>query len=139
MSAVSSPRNSACGTATRCHCPPYPGGVGQALRRPHQRRQDPPGGQARLRRGDYRWAAEILHKLVFAQPDGQDAKNLQADAYEQMGYQTEAPQWRGIFLTARPRTAGGRHGRSVQHGVAGHHPGDAARRVVRLRRRAHHR
>ncbi len=50
--------------------------------------------------GDYRWAAQILHHLVFAQPDNQDAKNLQADAYEQMGYQTEAPQWRGIYLTA---------------------------------------
>lgn len=49
---------------------------------------------------DYRWAAEILHKLVFAQPDNQAARNLQADAYEQMGYQAEGPQWRGIFLTA---------------------------------------
>ena len=50
--------------------------------------------------GDYRWAAEILHKLVFAQPDHQGARDLQADAYEQMGYQAEGPQWRGIFLTA---------------------------------------
>jgi alkyl sulfatase BDS1-like metallo-beta-lactamase superfamily hydrolase len=50
--------------------------------------------------GDYRWAAEILHKLVFAQPDNTEAKNLQADAYEQMGYQVEGPQWRYIFLTA---------------------------------------
>ena len=57
-------------------------------------------GQKAFEEGDYRWAAEILHKLVFAQPDNQDARNLQADAYEQMGYQTEAPQWRGIFLTA---------------------------------------
>ena len=57
-------------------------------------------GKRAFDEGDYRWAAEILHKLVFAQPDNQDAKNLQADAYEQMGYQTEAPQWRGIFLTA---------------------------------------
>jgi alkyl sulfatase BDS1-like metallo-beta-lactamase superfamily hydrolase len=50
--------------------------------------------------GDYRWATEILHKLVFAQPDNQAARALQADAYEQMGYQAEGPQWRGIFLTA---------------------------------------
>ncbi|MYR08137.1 MBL fold metallo-hydrolase [Gordonia sp. SID5947] len=50
--------------------------------------------------GDYRWAAEILHKLVFADPDNVDARELQADAYEQMGYQAEGPQWRGIFLTA---------------------------------------
>ncbi|MGB3443165.1 MAG: alkyl sulfatase dimerization domain-containing protein [Actinophytocola sp.] len=50
--------------------------------------------------GDYRWAVEILHKLVFAQPDNQKARDLQADAYEQMGYQAEGPQWRGILLTA---------------------------------------
>lgn len=50
--------------------------------------------------GDYRWAAQILHHLVFAQPDHQAARDLQADAYEQMGYQIEGPQWRGIFLTA---------------------------------------
>ena len=49
---------------------------------------------------DYRWAAEILHKLVFADPDDKAARDLQADAYEQMGYQIEGPQWRGIFLTA---------------------------------------
>ncbi|MEU9634757.1 alkyl sulfatase dimerization domain-containing protein [Streptomyces tendae] len=50
--------------------------------------------------GDYRWAAQILHALVFAQPDHQAARDLQADAYEQMGYQAEGPQWRGIFLPA---------------------------------------
>lgn len=49
---------------------------------------------------DYRWAVQVLHPLVFAQPDNQEAKDLQADAYEQMGYQAEGPQWRGIFLTA---------------------------------------
>ncbi|MEV0646637.1 alkyl sulfatase dimerization domain-containing protein [Phytomonospora sp. NPDC050363] len=49
---------------------------------------------------DYRWAAEIVHKLVFAQPDNAEARELQADAYEQMGYQAEGPQWRGIFLSA---------------------------------------
>ncbi|MEU0538549.1 alkyl sulfatase dimerization domain-containing protein [Nocardia sp. NPDC005978] len=50
--------------------------------------------------GDYRWATEILHKLVFADPDNTAARELQADAYEQMGYQAEGPQWRGIFLSA---------------------------------------
>ncbi|WP_405148045.1 MBL fold metallo-hydrolase [Nocardia salmonicida] len=57
-------------------------------------------GQRAIDAADYRWAAEILHKLVFAQPDNQRAKDLQADAYEQMGYQAEGPQWRGIFLSA---------------------------------------
>ncbi|NKY34187.1 MBL fold metallo-hydrolase [Nocardia speluncae] len=50
--------------------------------------------------GDYRWAAQILHALVFAEPDNTAARELQADAYEQMGYQAEGPQWRGIFLSA---------------------------------------
>jgi len=49
---------------------------------------------------DYRWATQILHALVFARPDDQAARDLQADAYEQMGYQAEGPQWRGILLTA---------------------------------------
>ena len=50
--------------------------------------------------GDYRWAVEILHKLVFAEPGSTTARELQADAYEQLGYQAEGPQWRGIYLTA---------------------------------------
>lgn len=57
-------------------------------------------GRRAFAAGDYRWAAQILHHLVFAQPDNQAARDLQADAYEQMGYRAEGPQWRGIFLTA---------------------------------------
>jgi alkyl sulfatase BDS1-like metallo-beta-lactamase superfamily hydrolase len=57
-------------------------------------------GRRAIDAADYRWAAEILHKLVFAEPGNTEAKQLQADAYEQMGYQAEGPQWRGIFLTA---------------------------------------
>jgi alkyl sulfatase BDS1-like metallo-beta-lactamase superfamily hydrolase len=57
-------------------------------------------GRRAMDAGDYRWAAEITHKLVFVQPSNQAARELQADAYEQMGYQAEGPQWRGIFLTA---------------------------------------
>lgn len=57
-------------------------------------------GRRALDAGDYRWAVQILHHLVLAQPGNQAARDLQADAYEQMGYQAEGPQWRGIFLTA---------------------------------------
>ena len=57
-------------------------------------------GRRAVEAGDYRWAAQVLHHLVFADPDDVEAKNLQADAYEQMGYQAEGPQWRGVFLTA---------------------------------------
>jgi len=57
-------------------------------------------GRRAVDAGDYRWAVQVLHHLVFADPDDAEAKALQADAYEQMGYQAEGPQWRGIFLTA---------------------------------------
>jgi len=64
-------------------------------------------GERALETGDYRWAAQLLHLLVFADPDNQAARLLQADAYEQMGYQAEGPQWRGIFLTAAKELRGG--------------------------------
>lgn len=57
-------------------------------------------GRRAMEAGDYRWAVQILHHLVFADPDNAAARNLQADAYEQMGYQAEGPQWRGIYLSA---------------------------------------
>jgi alkyl sulfatase BDS1-like metallo-beta-lactamase superfamily hydrolase len=50
--------------------------------------------------GEYRWVAEVVNHLVFAQPTNQAARRLQADALEQMGYQSEAGTWRGLYLTA---------------------------------------
>ena len=49
--------------------------------------------------GEYRWAAELLNHLVFAVPDNEEARNLLADAYEQMGYQAESGPWRNFYLT----------------------------------------
>ncbi|WOX06814.1 alkyl/aryl-sulfatase [Microbulbifer pacificus] len=49
-------------------------------------------------KGDYRWAAELLNHLVFAQPDNTDARLLQADIFEQMGYQAENMGWRNAYL-----------------------------------------
>ena len=48
--------------------------------------------------GKYNEASEILNKLVFAQPGNQAAKDLLADAFEQLGYQKESPTLRNIFL-----------------------------------------
>jgi len=50
--------------------------------------------------GDYRWVAEVMKHVVFANPDNQIAKNLQADAFEQLGYSFESGTWRNIFLSA---------------------------------------
>ena len=40
-------------------------------------------------KGDYRWVAEVVNHVVFADPSNQAAKDLQADALEQLGYQAE--------------------------------------------------
>jgi alkyl sulfatase BDS1-like metallo-beta-lactamase superfamily hydrolase len=42
-------------------------------------------------RGEYMLAQEILNKLVHAEPDNQEAKDLLADVFEQIGYQQENP------------------------------------------------
>lgn len=55
--------------------------------------------RAALDKGDYRWAATLGNNLVFAQPENQTAKSLQAQALEQLGYQTENSLWRNIYLT----------------------------------------
>lgn len=49
-------------------------------------------------KGEYRWVAEVMKHVVFADPDNKDARNLEADALEQLGYQTENPTWRNEFL-----------------------------------------
>jgi alkyl sulfatase BDS1-like metallo-beta-lactamase superfamily hydrolase len=48
--------------------------------------------------GKYLLAQEILNKLVHAEPDNQQAKNLLADVFEQIGYQQENPGLRNSFL-----------------------------------------
>ncbi|TVS20904.1 MAG: MBL fold metallo-hydrolase [Planctomycetaceae bacterium] len=48
--------------------------------------------------GQYLLAQEILNKLVHAEPDNQQAKNLLADVFEQIGYQQENPGLRNSFL-----------------------------------------
>lgn len=50
-------------------------------------------------KGEYRWVAEVVNHVVFAEPDNQAAKNLQADALEQLGYQAESGPWRNFYLS----------------------------------------
>ena len=52
-----------------------------------------------MAKGEYRWVAEVLNHLVFAQPDNNEAKQLLADAYRQLAYQAESGPWRDIYLT----------------------------------------
>jgi len=48
---------------------------------------------------EYRWVAEVVNHLVFADPSNVEARQLQADALEQLGYQAESGQWRNFYLT----------------------------------------
>jgi alkyl sulfatase BDS1-like metallo-beta-lactamase superfamily hydrolase len=57
-------------------------------------------GKKLFNEGKYRHAQEIVNKLVFAQPDNQEAKDLLADIFEQIGYQQESPSVRNSFLAA---------------------------------------
>jgi alkyl sulfatase BDS1-like metallo-beta-lactamase superfamily hydrolase len=50
--------------------------------------------------GKYMHAQEILNRLVFAEPQNRDAKNLLADVFEQIGYQQENPGLRNSYLAA---------------------------------------
>jgi alkyl sulfatase BDS1-like metallo-beta-lactamase superfamily hydrolase len=49
-------------------------------------------------KGEYRWVAEVCKHAVFANPDSKPAKDLLADAYEQLGYQAESGPWRSVYL-----------------------------------------
>jgi alkyl sulfatase BDS1-like metallo-beta-lactamase superfamily hydrolase len=50
--------------------------------------------------GKYMHAQEILNKLVQAEPGNQEAKDLLADVFEQLGYQQENPGLRNSYLAA---------------------------------------
>lgn len=56
-------------------------------------------GKKALAAGDYRWGVQLVNNLVFAMPNNQEAKNLQADMLEQLGYQAENGTWRNFYLT----------------------------------------
>ena len=69
-------------------------------------------------KGEYQWVAQITKELVFADPSNQKARNLCADALEQLGYQAESGAWRNAYLmgaaelrngnlSGRARTANG--------------------------------
>jgi alkyl sulfatase BDS1-like metallo-beta-lactamase superfamily hydrolase len=50
-------------------------------------------------KGEYRWVAQVVNHAVFADPNHKGAKELVADALEQMGYQAESGPWRNFYLS----------------------------------------
>lgn len=66
-------------------------------------------------KGEYRWVAEVMRHVVYAEPSNREARHLAADAFEQLGYAAEAATWRNAYLVGAqelrqglqaPRTAG---------------------------------
>ena len=66
----------------------YMGGAGAVIRRA---RED-------FARGEYRFVAEAMSHVVFADPSNTDARRLGADALEQLGYAAESATWRNAYL-----------------------------------------
>lgn len=74
--------------------------------------------QASFDEGDYRWVAEVVNHVVFAEPENQAAKALQADALEQLGYQAESGPWRTFYLTGAQELRNG-HPQGAGNAIAG--------------------
>lgn len=62
-----------------------------------------------FKKGEYRWVAQAMNHVVFADPSNEEARNLEADALEQLGYQAEAATWRNNYLTAAYELRNGVH------------------------------
>jgi alkyl sulfatase BDS1-like metallo-beta-lactamase superfamily hydrolase len=66
----------------------YMGGAASAVAR----------ARADFDKGEYRWVAEAMSQVVFAEPGNAEARALGADALEQLGYQSESATWRNAYL-----------------------------------------
>ncbi|QBF83840.1 MBL fold metallo-hydrolase [Shewanella maritima] len=55
-------------------------------------------------KGEYRFVATAMDKVVNVCPDNQQARSLLADTYEQLGYQAESAGWRNVYLTGAQET-----------------------------------
>jgi alkyl sulfatase BDS1-like metallo-beta-lactamase superfamily hydrolase len=56
--------------------------------------------------GQYRWVASVTSQVVFADPANKQARELGADALEQLGYQSEAATWRNAYLVGASELRG---------------------------------
>ena len=66
----------------------FMGGVEEVLRK----------ARASFEVGDFRWVAQVLDYVIFAEPENADAQALQADTFDQLGYGAENGTWRNFYL-----------------------------------------
>ena len=62
-----------------------------------------------FKKGEYRWVAEVLKHVVFTNPNNQEARNLQADTFEQIAYQSESAIWRNLYLVGAKELRESKH------------------------------
>lgn len=48
---------------------------------------------------DLRWLAQVLNQVVFSDPDRADARELQAEVLQRLGFASESAPWRNFYLT----------------------------------------
>ena len=60
--------------------------------------------------GEYRWVAQVANHVVLAEPDNAEARELQAAALEQLGFQAESGPWRNFYLTGAQELRAGASG-----------------------------
>jgi alkyl sulfatase BDS1-like metallo-beta-lactamase superfamily hydrolase len=71
-------------------------------------------GRRAFAEGDYRWVAELMSHAVFADASNHEARELEAQALEQLAYGAENATWRNFFLMgARELREGVREGGST--------------------------
>jgi alkyl sulfatase BDS1-like metallo-beta-lactamase superfamily hydrolase len=63
--------------------------------------------------GDFRWVAEVLNHVVFAEPAHMAARQLLADTYEQLGYGSENGTWRCSYLSGASELRSGSFGSPI--------------------------
>lgn len=69
-------------------------------------------------KGEYRWVAQVLNHVIFAEPENREARELAADALEQLGYQAESGPWRNFYLSGARELRALPHQASKQHAAA---------------------
>lgn len=65
--------------------------------------------------GEYRWVAQVLSYIIYANPENEEARTLQARAFEQLGYQSESAIWRNAYLQGAEEL---RHGNNSSSGAS---------------------
>lgn len=55
--------------------------------------------QEALDAGEFRWAAELMKHAVYADPSDSEARELLAQAFDQLGYLAESAAWRNVYLS----------------------------------------